>query len=148
MNKLIALLFCGLIFPLAATAKYVDPDEKVIQVKRENKMNQLLKKCKKTDYSCRDLAIKKAHYEFPSVRGSKEYIKKHYSNLTKSQAKEKLRELKKIYEQVEDDDSNPDDWHGKLRPVQLDAEARYIGKKYFGAGGYGVEQIDVILKMH
>lgn len=148
MTKLIALLLCGLVFPLAATAKYVDPDEKIAQQKREAREYQLIKQCKVKNFDCKMTAIEKAHYEFPSVRGSKEYIKKHYDNLTKSQAKEKLRELKKIYEQVEDDDSNPDDWHGKLKPIQLDAEARYIAKKYFGAGGYGVEQIDVILKMH
>lgn len=148
MTKLIALLLCGLIFPLAATAKYVDPDEKIAQQKREARKQQLIKKCKVKSFDCKMKAIEKSGHEFPPVRGQDEYIEKHYGNLTKAQAKEELRKLKTLYKQVEDDDSNPDDWYGKLKPIQLDAEANYIAKKYFGAGGYGVEQIDVILKMH
>ncbi|HHJ4582382.1 TPA: hypothetical protein ACQJXY_004817 [Citrobacter freundii] len=148
MTKFIALLLCGLIFPLAATAKYVDPDEKIVQQKREARMQQLIKKCKVKNFDCKMKAIEKSGYEFPPVRGQDEYIEKHYGNLTKAQAKEELIKIKALYKQVEDDDSNPDEWYGKLKPIQLDAEAHYIAKKYFGAGGYGVEQIDVILKMH
>lgn len=148
MTKLIALFLCGLLFPLAVTAKYVDPDEKVAQQKREARKQQLIKQCKVKNYACKSDAIDKAHYEFPPVRGQDDYIKKHYGNLTKSQAKEKLRELKALYKQVEDDEYNPDNWHGKLKPIQLDAEAQYIAKKYFGMNGYGIEQVDIILKMY
>ncbi|EGD1138998.1 hypothetical protein IAV22_004422 [Salmonella enterica] len=148
MNKFIALLLCGVLFPLAASAKYVDPDEKIAQQKREARKQQLIKQCKVKNYVCKSNAIDKAHYEFPPVRGQDEYIEKHYGNLTKAQAKEKLRELKALYKQVDDDDSNPDNWHGKIKPIQLDSEAHYIAKKYFGSTGYGIEQVDVILKMH
>ncbi|EKI2475204.1 hypothetical protein PDT03_004523 [Salmonella enterica] len=148
MNKFIALLLCGLLLPLVATAKYVDPDEKIVQQKREERKQQLIKQCKVKNFDCKMTAIKKARYEFPSVRGSDNYIKKHYSNLTKSQAKEKLRELKALYKQVEDDESNPDDWYGKIDTKSLDWEAKYLARKYFGMNGYGIEQVDIILKMY
>ncbi|ENY1827854.1 hypothetical protein ACFVMS_004464 [Salmonella enterica] len=148
MNKFIVLMFCGVLFPLAAVAKYVDPDEKIVQKKRELRVSELIKKCKVKNFDCKMTAIKKAKYEYPSVRGSKEYIEKHYSNLTKSQAKEKLKELKVLYKQVEDDESNPDDWYGKIDTQSLDWEAKYIAGKYFGMHGYGIEQVDIILKMY
>lgn len=148
MTKFIALLLCGLVFPLAATAKYVDPDEKIAQQKREARKQQLIKQCKVKNYACKSNAIDKAHYEIPPVRGQDEYIKKHYGNLTKAQAKEKLKELKVLYKQVQDDESNPDDWYGKIDTQSLDWEAKYIARKYFGMNGYGIEQVDIILKMY
>lgn len=148
MTKFIALLLCGLLFPLAAAAKYVDPDEKIVQQKREARKLQLIKQCKVKNFDCKMTAIKKARYEFPSVRGSEVYIKKHYGNLTKTQAKEKLKELKALYKQVQDDESNPDDWYGKIDTKSLDWEAKYIAGKYFGMHGYGIEQVDIILKMY
>lgn len=148
MTKFIVLLLCGLLFPLAASAKYVDPDEKIVQEKREVRKQQLIKQCKIKNYACKSNAIDKSHYEFPPVRGQEGYIKKHYGYLTKSQAKEKLKELKVLYKQVQDDERNPDNWYGKIDTKSLDWEAHYIAGKYFGMHGYGIEQVDIILKMY
>lgn len=148
MNKVLITFLLGILVPFAASAKYVDPDEKKVQMKREARERQLIKQCKVKNYACTSYAIDKSFYEFPSVRGSKAYIEKNYGNLTKDQAKEKLKELKALYAQVSDDESNPDKWYGKIDTQSLDIEARYIARKYFGMNGYGIEQADVILKMY
>lgn len=140
MNAFKTFLFAMLATLLStstfAADRYVDPIQKDIDEKHKPLIEKFKKNCQsKNTIGCRIEAANRAEEVIPS-RGSPRYCKKAYSNYSKSQSKQKLIELVKLYDAL-DGQSGVSNWPGKITQSDLDYEASYLLGK-LGEGSYGI----------
>jgi len=108
----------------AATDKYVDPAQKEIDQKQKPLVEKYKKSCSAHNkVSCLLEAKSKANEAVPG-RGSVAYSKNNYGSLNKVQAKNKVKELVGLYDQLAHQSSQS--WQGKITQRQVEAEIKWI----------------------
>lgn len=107
-----------------AAGNYVDPVQKEIDQKHKPLVAKYKKSCTSNNkVSCLLEAKSKAGEEVPD-RGSVAYSKSQYGSLDKSQAKNKVKELVALYDQLDGQSSKQ--WDGKVTQRQIESEIKWI----------------------
>ncbi|HHH1723723.1 TPA: hypothetical protein ACPZTG_004081 [Yersinia enterocolitica] len=129
MRKLIApallLMFSSCVI---AAENYVDPVQKKIDDQHKPLIAKFKKSCQaKSTVGCQIEAGNRANEAVPN-RGTPLYCKQAYSGYTKSQTKDKLKELVKLYDSLEGQSSNTK-WPGKITQSAINFEASCLLEK-------------------
>jgi len=111
-----------------AAEQYVDPIQKKIDEQHKPLIQKFKKTCQaKSTIGCQLEAANRANEVVPN-RGTPRYCEQAYGNYSKSQSKQKLGELVKLYDSIANQ-SNSTKWVGKITQSNLNYEASCLLEK-------------------
>ncbi|BBW89490.1 hypothetical protein ABNL11_004978 [Klebsiella pneumoniae] len=122
----ISLPFMAFFFVAGVHAgeRYIDPIQKKIDEQHKVLIQKYKGSCKaKNKVGCQIEAAERADETVPG-RGTSAYNKSTYGNLSKAQAKAKLKELVSLYDKV--DGQSKASWDGKVEKWMVESEVRWL----------------------